>query len=57
MFVSGALLYLSSPKQIKMCMFEIMFDARIWFQMAVMGNAASGCLAQTIESGHTFVMS
>ena len=34
MFVAGALLYQSSPKEIKICMFEITSDARIWFQMA-----------------------
>ena len=33
-FVAGALLYQSSQKQIKICMFEITSDARIWFQMA-----------------------
>ena len=35
MFVAGALLYQSSPKQIKIRMFEITSDARIWFQMAL----------------------
>ena len=35
MFVAGALLYQSSQKQIKICMFEITSDARIWFQMAL----------------------
>ena len=34
MFVAGALLYQCSQKQIKMCMFEITSNARIWFQMA-----------------------
>ena len=34
MFVAGALLYQSNQKQIKICMFEIMSDAHIWFQMA-----------------------
>ena len=33
-FAAGALLYQSSQKQIKLCMFEITSDARIWFQMA-----------------------
>ena len=32
-FVTSALLYQSSPKQIKMCMFKFTYDARIWFQM------------------------
>ena len=31
MFVAGALLYQSSPKQIKIYYFKIMSEARIWF--------------------------
>ena len=34
MLVAGVLLYEFSQKQFKICMFEITFDARIWFQMA-----------------------
>ena len=34
MFVAGALHYQSIPKQIKISMFEVTSDARIWFQMA-----------------------
>ena len=55
MFVAGALLYQSSHKQIKICMFEITSDARI--SNGVVGNPAGGCHAQTIESGHTLVTS
>ena len=33
MFVAVALVYQSSQKQIKICIFEITSDARIWFQM------------------------
>ena len=33
-FVAGSLLYQSSPKQIKICMFEITSEACVWFQMA-----------------------
>ena len=32
--VIGALLYQSSQKQIKFCLFKIISDTRIWFQMA-----------------------
>ena len=58
MFVDDALFHQCGPKQIKIRVFEITSNARIWFQMdGVVGNPVGGCQAQTTESGHMLVTS
>ena len=51
MFVTGALRYQSSQKQIKICMFEITSDARIWFQMTSWATLPVAVMHKQLSQG------